>query len=231
MNGKQENKLSMYYAVQKVCSANNGVWNGLPAFVTAFGDYMTNIGKIEEALEVQETKIKGVTVNKEALQEAMVSKALEMAHAVFAYADDKDDFTLKEKVDFSRSDLKKGRDSFVMQRCQVIHSEASAIIGSLIDYGIGAADLTELQNRIDACNASLSTPRTAITNRKGAGDELDKLFSSTNRILKSKLDKLMEKFKISNSDFYRSYFNARKIVNAGLRHEEENPDKPQKPAA
>jgi len=150
MNGKQENKLSMYYAVQKVCSANNGVWNGLPAFVTAFGDYMTNIGKIEGALEVQETKIKGVTVNKEALQEAMVSKALEMAHAVFAYADDKDDFTLKEKVDFSRSDLKKGRDSFVMQRCQVIHSEASAIIGSLIDYGIGAADLTELQNRIDA---------------------------------------------------------------------------------
>ena len=64
MNGKQENKLSMYYAVQKVCSANNGVWNGLPAFVTAFGDYMTNIGKIEGALEVQETKIKGVTVNK-----------------------------------------------------------------------------------------------------------------------------------------------------------------------
>jgi hypothetical protein len=53
MKTKQENKLSMYHTVQKVCSVNNGVWGGLPAFVNAYGDLEANIGKIETALEVQ----------------------------------------------------------------------------------------------------------------------------------------------------------------------------------
>src|SRR3970040_101173 len=126
MKAKQENKLSMYYAVRKVCSENIGVWNGLPAFVSAFGDFETNIGKIEEALETQETNITGVSLSKDAVEDLMIDKALEVANGVFAYASDINDLTLKGKVDYSRSDLKKVRDSIIIQRCQLIHDEASA---------------------------------------------------------------------------------------------------------
>jgi hypothetical protein len=229
MRAKQENKLSMYYAVQKVCKANNLVWNGLPAFVTAFGDYETNIGKIEDALGAQEKNITGVSQDKDAIEDSMIDKALEVANAVFAYASDKGDFTLKGKVDFSRSDLKQVRDSFAMQRCQIIKDEATLIVAALASYGVTANDLKTLQTRIDAFGGILAAPRTAITERKGATDEIGKLLRKVDGILTNKLDKLVEKFKVPSPEFYRLFFDARKIVNIGTRHEE--PPTTQKPAA
>ena len=38
-------------------------------------------------------------------------------------------------------------------------------------------------------------------------------------VLKDRLDKLMEQFKKEQSKFYRQYFNARIIVDLGVRHE------------
>ena len=222
MRVKQENKLSMYYAVRKVCSENIGVWNGLPAFVTAFGDFETNIGKIEEALETQETNIKGVSLSKEAVEDSMVDKALEVANGVFAYASDISDLTLKSKVDFSRSDLKQKRDSIIIQRCQLIHDEAMAVVGSLGNHGVTVNDLADLETRIDAYTQILAAPRTAITERKGATDELSKLLGKTDGILKNKLDKLVIKFKPTSPEFHRLYFDARITVEIGIRHEDKN---------
>ena len=40
-------------------------------------------------------------------------------------------------------------------------------------------------------------------------------------VLKDRLDKLMEQFKKDQSKFYRQYFNARIIVDLGVRNERE----------
>lgn len=230
MRAKQENKLSMYYAVQKVCSENIGVWNVLPAFVTAFDEFKTNIGKIEEALEAQETNIKGFSLSKDAYEDQMIDKALEIANGVFAYASDINDLTLKSKVDFSRSDLKQARDTIVIQRCQLIHSEASAILKSLGNYGITDVELKDLQMKIDAFALILAAPRTAITERKGATDEIGKLLHKVDGILTDKLDKLAEKFKVPSPEFYRLFFDARITVTLGTRHEDPGtPPSPEKP--
>jgi hypothetical protein len=39
MNDIQENKLSMYLSVQKVCNKRSGDWGELPAFITAFARF------------------------------------------------------------------------------------------------------------------------------------------------------------------------------------------------
>ena len=229
VKAKQENKLSMYYTVQKVCSANSGVWNGLPAFVAAFGDYETNIGKIENALGAQGKNIKGVSEDKDAVKESMIDKALEVANAVFAYASDNNNLTLKGRVDFSRSELRQERDAFAMQHCQLIQDEAMAIVAALASHGVSDSDLQLLQTRIDAFGDMLAAPRQAITERKGATDEIDKLLRKVDSVLTSKLDKLVEKFRVSNPEFYRLFFDARKIVNIGLRHNPANPTPPAAP--
>jgi len=38
MTDRQENKLSMYLAVQGVCNRHKSVWSGLKAFADAFGE-------------------------------------------------------------------------------------------------------------------------------------------------------------------------------------------------
>lgn len=233
MKSNQENKLSMYYTVQKVCSANNGVWNTLPAFVTAFNEFEKNLRRIRAVLGVQETNIQGVALKKESVKDSMIDKGLEIGNSVFAYASYTNDLELKSKVDFSRSELTQVRDSIALERCQMIYNKAAALIASLGDYGVKDVDLQELKTRIDRYADVLAAPRTSITERKSATLELSELIRNTNKILKEKLDKLMEKFRAGNTEFHTLYFNARKTVNIGIRHEDDGIDPPssQKPAA
>jgi hypothetical protein len=232
MKAKQEDKLSMYYAVQKVCSANVGVWNVLPAFATTFANFERYVAMLKKALETQGRDITGVSQDKDVLENSMIDKALEVADCIYAYATEIADFSIRSKVDFTRSFLKQSRDSFALQHCQLIHSEAKLLVGSLGDYGVTDVELNDLQAKINAFALILAGPRTAITERKGATENVDKIVKEVDTILKDKLDKLIIKFRVSSLDFYRQYFDARKIVSVGSRREN-NGDPPanEKPAA
>lgn len=212
MNDKQENKVSMYFAVVQVVDANNAVWAGTPAFVNAEAAFGTVMGGIQDLVEVQETVITGVRTDKLVALDAMVEKALLVSGAVFAYATDTDNNTLKEAVAYSASDLKYVRDTIAAERATVIHDQANAVIASLADYDVDAAVLTELTGLIDAFAALIPGPRVAITARKGATSGLVELMKEADSLLKERLDKLMNLYKVTDLEFYTHYFNARIIV-------------------
>ena len=106
MTDKQENKRSMYIAVQKACNANNSVWSGLPAFVTAFGKYETAIAGIDTQRQIQEGKTTGITENKQKEEDEMIQATVEIAAAVFSYASKIGDNELKQKVNYTPSFLR-----------------------------------------------------------------------------------------------------------------------------
>jgi hypothetical protein len=226
MNKNQENKLSMYYVVRKVCTDNNSVWSGLTAYATAFGNFTANITALEAALEKQLQATTGYAKNKRATEEAMVDKAIEIAKAVFAYAKNQNDTVLQAKVNYSRSDLLRERDSVTMQLCQGVKDEAQPLVGALGPYGVTNTDLTQLQTLIDAFDAANPTPRAAITSRKRATDAISKLEKDIDDILKGVMDPLMENFKATQPDFYKLYFDARIIVDTGSRSSDDDASTP-----
>ncbi|KKN10305.1 hypothetical protein LCGC14_1037880 [marine sediment metagenome] len=230
MTDPQENKLSMYISVQTVVNKNDTVWSGLPAFVTAFGEYEGMIQDIQNTRLVQEGDITGVPKDKAQAKEAAIQKALEVSTAVYAYAAKNNNNTLKEKVNYSPSDLRRSRDTVLIDRLQVIHNEANNIVGDLGDYGIDANDLTDLQGLIDAYENLVEEPRAAITNKSEATAALVSLFKQGDALLNEQLDKLMEQFKEDNGKFYTQYFNARIIIDLGVRHEAEEPQEPEIPS-
>ena len=215
MKDNLENKLSMYLAVQKVCADNNSVWSGLPAFATSFSAFESKIGDIESVRLIQEQDTTGIAIDKSVLKDELADKAIEVSTAVHAYATEIGDNELLESINYSRSELLKGRDTELQSKCQIIHDKADAIVGSLGDYGIVAADLTELQGRIDDYSEIIPKPRTAISNKKTATEDLSLHFQEADGLLKDKLDKLIEQFKTSDAEFYTTYFNARLIVDLG----------------
>lgn len=219
MTDGQENKLSMYFSTQKVVNKYNSIWSGAPAFVTIFGNFETAIQDIQDTRLVQEGEITGVTVDKAEAKEAAISAGLEIATAVFAYASVNNNNTLKAKVDYSPSDLRRSRDTVLIDRLQVIHDEANGVIGALGDYGIDATDLTDFQSAIDAYENVVQDPREAIGDRASATAALVTLFDDADKLLKEQLDKLMEQYKAPNKKFYAQYFNARIIVDLGGRSE------------
>jgi hypothetical protein len=212
MNDQQENKVSMYLAVEQVVDENNAVWTGTVAFANAYSAFKNELDAIREKVDVQETITTGIRADKIGAQDAMIAQAMLVAGAVYAFASETDNQTLKDAVSFTASDLKYVRDTISAERATIIHDQANAIIASLVDYDVDAAVLLALSDLIDAFMALIAAPRVAITVRKGATSGLVDHIKDIDLILKERMDKLMQLYKSSAFEFYTLYFNARVIV-------------------
>ncbi|MBK9274709.1 MAG: hypothetical protein IPM49_09240 [Flavobacteriales bacterium] len=215
MDKKQENQLTMFYAVQKTLERHGAVWSGTPAMVAASTEYDANIASLEACVEKQVIDIRGFARAKAEAEAEMVAMTLQVAGGVRAYATVVGDSVLADKMNVTRSTLLRHRDSVVAQHCQGIHTEATAVVASLADYGVLPATLTALQGAIDAYVAAITAPRNAITQRKGATAELRMLIKDTTKLLVKRLDSLVEQYRLANAEFYREYHNSRMIVDLG----------------
>lgn len=224
MNKASENKMTMFYAVLATCAKYTADWTGLLSFKNAHDEFEGNLKSLENASQTQETNMKGAALDKRFKRDAMTNKTIVLAQAMFAYAEDQGDVVLREKVNYSESDLAKKRDAVVAQLSQGIRDLANALVASLADYGVVAADVTALQTAIDAYVAVVTAPRNATTVRKGATAEINALVKDSMKILNNRMDKLMPEFETSAPLFFQEYFDARIIVDAsgtGSKAEEE----------
>lgn len=221
MIDRQENKLRMYFSVQNTINKYNAEWQPVPAFGAVFSKFEETIAAIQDTRLVQEGNLTGITKDKAVAKENAIAKALEISTGVFVYGSVSNNNTLMAKVDYSPSELRQSRDTVLTDQLQVIHDEAANIMDNLADYGIDKADLEELQVLIDTYADKVEEPRVSITNRAQATGALVDLFKQGDKFLKEQLDKLMGQFKASNPKFYQVYFNARKIVDLGVRQKED----------
>lgn len=212
MTDRQENKLSMYATVIQVCNANNAAWSGLTAFANAFTNFSNATQAISDTRITQETITTGIAQDKTALRERMATLAQRVGSAVAAYASVTSNNELRNKVNYTFTDLLRTRDTISADRCRVIYTEANAVVADLTDYGVDATMLTELDAAITAYSAIIVSPRTAISIRKTSTAELKALFKQADDVLKNQMDLLAKMFMDSAPTFYSNYLNARVIV-------------------
>jgi len=105
----------------------------------------------------------------------------------------------------------------VAERCKWVHDTALANLASLADYGLTAADTTAQLAAITAYTDVLSMPRMLVTVRKSATSEIGLLVRDTMRLLTRRLDRLMRMYELSDPAFYRTYTNARIVIDAGAQ--------------
>jgi hypothetical protein len=228
MNTRQENKLSMYVSVQSLLEGNQTVWQTLPAFGSAFTAFKGSIQRINSLEQSRQTGTRGVTAAKQAAREGMASAALIVAGAVRAYASKNNDQELLAKVDFTSSNILRGRDTEAATICQGIHDSANGVVANLADFGVDAAGLTALQGKIDAYSAVLGSPRSRASTHRAAAGLKDDEFTAADRVLEEQLDGLVENFRVSQPSFYEAYQAARDVVeNASGHSNAENNTQPQ----
>lgn len=212
MNAQQEARVNMFYATAQVLDDNNGTWSGTPAMVTLKAEFDANIGSIEAALAVQVKDITGFAKAKAASLDKLVNKTLQVAGAAMAYAEAKKNPGLAEEMNISASELRNYRDAVVAQRCQGVHAAATTNLAALADYGVVAADLTDLQTDIDAYLALVASPRTKIVTRSTKTAELGALIRDTSKLLDRRMDMVMRGFTVSKPEFFSQYTKARMII-------------------
>ena len=215
MENAQENKLSMYETVVEVLDANSALVSSLPGLVIARSALVNKTLQIRQMNMVQLKSTKGKTLDKGARKVLLADTSYGVAAAVQAYAATTENNDLYELVHFTRTALRESEDEALEQACQLIHDEANKVVASLPDYGVDATDLSDLQGLITAWGTQSQAPRMAISERTMATQTLPSLFKDADSILKKRMDKLMEKFRVSNPEFFATYHAARRIVDAG----------------
>lgn len=148
----------------------------------------------------------------------MCSAAAIVGGAVAAYADKQNDHELFAKVDFSAPDLMHQAEADCLTNCQAILDAATANVAAMTaDKSLAQADVDDFQAKIETFKTTLTRPRQIKTVTKGATDQMPAAITAADRIAERQLDRLMERFRVSNPDFYSEYNVARVIVDAGGR--------------
>jgi hypothetical protein len=219
MTSKQDAKYAMYLAVKSVCDRYASVYEDHEAFHDLYSQWTGRVANIRALGQIKASRNKGVAQDKHRLRLEMCDAALEIASAARAFAVATKNRELAARVDFSRSDLLSGRDVDSAENCANIHAAATTHLTAIKPYGVTAAKLTALKDKIDAYSASLPSPRVSIVAGKSATRNLVAEFKAADELLKEGLDNLVRQFKDEEPAFVADYFSARTIVDNASRSE------------
>ncbi len=102
-------------------------------------------------------------------------------------------------------------------------AEIEAIINNLIqqaidkldqlaDFGISAEQITDLSTSLDDFTAMIGKPRVIRNQKFAAMQQIDELIDEARKLLKTKLDRIMIRYRYADPEFYDSYQRSRSIV-------------------
>lgn len=203
----------MFVAVRDFTIANATALTELPAiaeFVDQFNEIVTQIQSTSTQHQIDTT---GLAVSKAVVKEELITRALTISRNLVAYARVVGNDTLKAEIDFTLSEMRKAPDLVLKENCEVICMRATANLEETETYNITEAMITDLQTQITAFSTVMSTPKSAIVERKAKTDKLKVLFNQGDAILKNKIDAIIEMTRIINPDFYNSYRRVRTMRN------------------
>lgn len=216
MDARQKPHVKMLITTRDLLDKFKSLWQGIVAFATARDDFGTAITNIQDEELAQSDTTTGGTADKHTAREIMCSAAAIVAGAVADYAETQGDHELFAKVDFSLADLLHQAEQDCATHCQGILDAATESLAAMsAGKTLAQTDLDNLDEKIGDFNTALTRPRQIRTKISGATGQLPGLISAADRILERRLDRLMERFRESNPDFYAAYRVARVIVDAG----------------
>jgi phosphate uptake regulator len=217
MTDNQENKLSMYEAVNTVMDKNSTIWTPLLVASDLSTKVKSIIVKIQDLRQVQALDTKGITVNKSVVREQLTTATLKLSNALAAYASLNNNYELLGEVNYTPSALNKSRDNILFDIATIIQNKAKLYETELADFLIKPEDITGQQTLIDQYIEAIPEKRVAVTASKTSTTDLKAQFREMDTLLKENLDRVILLFKSTNPDFVQQYFNARIIIDLGHR--------------
>lgn len=220
MKQVHENHFSMFRTAVEVISRFDAELHTIPALVTLYQRLKDKVSEIEDLLELQDRKLKGIAENKQNIRGRMAELALQVKGMIMAYASSIDDPELYERVNYSKSKIMHSRDELALVYCEQIRVAADGLMSELAPYGMTLPIQNDLIHSIDDYRSNLEMPDAAIALRKSYTLQLDHLILETNTMLRKEFDKAMMAVMNSHPKFYMAYINGRTIKDRSGRRKE-----------
>lgn len=215
MTGRQESKLGMYNAISTYCAEFAATTATVPAFQFAVDDFNAAVTQLRIAVQAEVDAISGVTEGKANLKTELSESAATLASTVYAYAVAVNNPELKQKVKYPSYVLRMMRDETLSAVCRNIHDAANDNLANLGTYGITAPQLTAFLAQVAAYEAVVPEPRRAVTKRSTYKLAIAHHMKAADKVLRERMDKMINQFKAANLDFYNNYKINRIIIDPG----------------
>ncbi len=215
MNRDQLNRTGMMSTVSAYMGTNKSIWQGVKAIADTVTALDASIMAINNSAGKQITPVSGATDAKASVRHDYEEKILVVAAQLSALAEVKNDANLAGQSELTLSGLDKLADDDLEETGTRIAGLTTTNLAALADYGITAADVTELNNLTTQFHNVKTAPRTAVAGRAGQTATLPDMIAEATSILRNRLDKLVTRYRKTNPDFYAGYQSARVIVDRG----------------
>jgi hypothetical protein len=213
MKDTLENQFNMILAVLLLLDNNNTIWSANIPFKNAKNTLDALVPVIRALILLQEIDNKGISTAKENKAKLLVDTVIPISKAIIAYANSVNNPELKQKVDYSKSDLINSRDNIIVERANIIIAAANENLLALTPYGITAGSISAATTISENFEDAIPTTRIAIVEHKTATQNLTIKIKEAMDILRNQLDNLIYAYETTHPDFFKDYKSARIIVN------------------
>ncbi|MBR8534943.1 hypothetical protein KDU71_05170 [Carboxylicivirga sediminis] len=212
MDKRLNNRFNMYKVVRDWLTANREALGALPGLSESIDEFAAVLAAVA-ALDV--TKGNGLSAasdNKNAARELLERRVMDTVRMLKAYAVFSENGISADELDMSASSLKRLAEMALLSRSQRVIQLAEAYQEAAAPYGLDAAAVDGLKQAHQQFDQKQTAVRSAIVNRKDAGEQLEARMDEADDLLKGKLDVLMEVVAINQPELYNQYRGARVIV-------------------
>ncbi|MGZ4971221.1 MAG: hypothetical protein ACXWDN_00545 [Limisphaerales bacterium] len=199
----------MFVAVEGLCFQFRHVWGQLPAFRSAFERYQTELAMLSKTANVQRRDTGGAAQEKVSTRLRLCELAFEIAAAIRASALAAGDAKAANKLAFSLTELRIGKDAVCLERCRQVLATARNQQGELDPFGVDQRKIDELTAALERFTATVTETHTLRAANKKITSQLPALFKNVEEIVYNQLDNLMPQFRTSVARFYNQYQEAR----------------------
>jgi hypothetical protein len=213
MNKNQIIHKEMHNTVNTFLDGNTEKWAPILKVTEFKNKFSAVIGQIEQAQEAQLAAKVYIGKDKKELKKAIADQAdvLNDSLEVIAIMDGNE--KLASKMNETFSELNEMRNEDFIPKIKEIIKEAEKYSEVLeADYGITAMEIEGLKSDMNHFLELNGKPRAYQVASIQATKDLEQLFEEAEKILATKLDKVIKIFKHRDPNFYNGYLAARVIV-------------------
>ncbi len=215
MTDYQNNHYNMIKATNDVLQKFKPVWTARLTFANVVKIIEDALPLLADAAVQRGKDTSGITGDKHALELSASHKADYVGDIIQAYALEHNNQELYRAMMFSFGDLLHMADNESYAKMMEVYNAGSGdLLETLKGYGLEQEDLDKLKADADAFNAKIPAPRTAVGEKKDAGQTIDETIRACAAAL-HRLDKMINTFASKSESFVNQYKSARIIVDAG----------------
>lgn len=216
MNKTEVNHHDMHLKVQRFLALHAAETAGVAQVATLealLDDLIDNVITQDGAATVDTSGTAEAKKAKRTLLTALFMHVVAGAKAHFTTVDDTEQLRI---VDFTLSEVTALRDSELYTTLwNVYDTNLVPVAASLTGYNVTALQMTQLDTLLDEWRTLIKAPSLKIDQKVVAGHNVEELQAAITTLLDTRLDVVMDTFKMGNPDLVEGYYLARAIDDTG----------------